>query len=89
MLLLVASTTYPLGLFLGGLVLRAMSTRNVVGNVVVATMMAICGVNVPLSFFPAPPSPSRADSPPSSSLASNEPMPATTSPTLCSLGAAF
>ena len=51
-LVLVASTAYALGIFLGGLVLRAMSTRNVVANVASATMMAICGVNVPLSFYP-------------------------------------
>jgi ABC-2 type transport system permease protein len=43
---------YALGTFLGGLVLRAMSTRNVVANVTHTTMMAICGVNVPLAFWP-------------------------------------
>lgn len=54
LLVLVAASSYALGIFLGGLVLRAMSTRNVVANVVSATMMAICGVNVPVEFFPQP-----------------------------------
>jgi len=53
-LVLVASSAYALGIFLGGLVLRAMSTRNVVANIASATMMAICGVNVPLAFWPGP-----------------------------------
>ena len=49
---LVGLSSYALGTFLGGLVLRAMSTRNVVGNVAHTTIMAICGVNVPLAFYP-------------------------------------
>ena len=49
-----AVSTYGLATFLGGLVLRAMSARNAVGNVAQTTIMAICGVNVPLAFYPAP-----------------------------------
>jgi ABC-2 type transport system permease protein len=50
----VALSTYALGTFLGGLVLRAMSTRNVVANITTGTMLAVCGVNVPVDYFPAP-----------------------------------
>jgi ABC-2 type transport system permease protein len=50
----VALSTYALGTFLGGLVLRAMSTRNVVANIASGTMLAVCGVNVPVDYFPAP-----------------------------------
>jgi ABC-2 type transport system permease protein len=50
----VALSTYALGVFLGGLVLRAMSTRNVVANIASGTMLAICGVNVPVDYFPDP-----------------------------------
>jgi ABC-2 type transport system permease protein len=53
-LVLVSATSYALGTFLGGLVLRAMSTRNVVANVASGTILAIGGVNVPLSFYPEP-----------------------------------
>ena len=52
LLLLVTLTTYLMGTFFGSLVLRYASARNLVSNVVGATMMALCGVNVPLSFFP-------------------------------------
>lgn len=49
---LISVTTYCFALTLGGLVLRAMELRNVVGNVTHLTMMAICGVQVPVSFWP-------------------------------------
>lgn len=49
---LVSVSTYCFGLTLGGLVLRAMELRNVVGNVTHLVMMAICGVQVPTSFWP-------------------------------------
>lgn len=52
LLLLVTVTTYLMGTFFGSLVLRYAAARNLVSNVVGATMMALCGVNVPLSFFP-------------------------------------
>jgi ABC-2 type transport system permease protein len=51
---LVAASSYTLGTFLGGLVLRAMSTRNVVANMTWGTILAIGGVNVPLDFYPEP-----------------------------------
>ncbi len=51
-LTLVTVTTFALATFLGALVLRAMGTRNVVSNIVYLTMMAICGVNVPVEFWP-------------------------------------
>lgn len=54
LLLLVAVSSYMLALFLGGLVLRAMSTRNVVANLATGTMMTIGGVAVPVSYYPAP-----------------------------------
>jgi ABC-2 type transport system permease protein len=49
---LVSASCYALGIFLGGLVLRAMSTRNVVANLTWGTIMAIGGVNVPISYYP-------------------------------------
>lgn len=54
LLLLVSLSTYALGTFLGGLVLRAMSARNVVANLTWGTIFAIGGVNVPVSFYPEP-----------------------------------
>ncbi len=51
---LVGASAYALGTFLGGLVLRAMSTRNVVANVAWTTILAIGGVNVPVDFYPRP-----------------------------------
>jgi ABC-2 type transport system permease protein len=50
----IALSTYALGTFLGGLVLRAMSTRNLVANITTGTMLAVCGVNVPVEYFPDP-----------------------------------
>lgn len=54
LLLLVTLTTYAAGLLLGSLVLRAMMARNLVGNLAYTTLMAVAGVNVPVSFFPRP-----------------------------------
>jgi ABC-2 type transport system permease protein len=51
---LVGASCYALGIFLGGVVLRAMSTRNVVANLTWGTIMAIGGVNVPISYYPDP-----------------------------------
>jgi len=50
--MVVALTTYCFGLFLAALVLRAMELRNIVSNVAYLTMMAICGVMVPTTFWP-------------------------------------
>ena len=52
LILLVTMTTYMMGSFLGSLVLRAMNSRNLVANLAHGIMMAVCGVNVPLTFFP-------------------------------------
>lgn len=52
LLLLVTMTTYMMGAFLGSLVLRAMNSRNLVANLAHGIMMAVCGVNVPVTFFP-------------------------------------
>lgn len=54
LLLLVTLTTYAFGLFLGSLVLRVMMARNLVANLGHSTLMALAGVNVPVTFFPEP-----------------------------------
>lgn len=51
---LVALTSYALALFLGGWVVRAPAFRNVASNMTHTTIMAIAGVNVPVSFYPRP-----------------------------------
>jgi ABC-2 type transport system permease protein len=48
----VSVAAYLFGSFLGALVLRAMDARNVVSNIAIWSMMAICGVNVPADFWP-------------------------------------
>jgi ABC-2 type transport system permease protein len=52
LILAVGTSTYLFASFLGALILRAMEYRNVVGNVVHLSMMAICGVMVPVDFWP-------------------------------------
>jgi ABC-2 type transport system permease protein len=52
LIVVVAVSAYLFGSFLGALVLRAMDARNMVSNVAIWTMMAICGVNVPVDFWP-------------------------------------
>lgn len=52
-LLLVAITTYGYGLALAALVLRYMRLRNWATNLSYTVMMLICGVAVPLTFWPA------------------------------------
>ncbi|MEU3027798.1 ABC transporter permease [Streptomyces incarnatus] len=55
--LLVASTAvgiYCFGLLLAALVLGASSWRNVASNVAYLSMMAVCGVEVPVDFWPPP-----------------------------------
>lgn len=51
---LVSISTYCLGVFLGGIVVRNPNLRNLVANLAWLTIAAICGVNVPLSFDPEP-----------------------------------
>jgi ABC-2 type transport system permease protein len=53
LLVLVTLSTYMMGAVFGSLVLRWTEARNLVSNVVAALMMAVCGVNVPVSVFPA------------------------------------
>ena len=52
LLVLVTLSTYMMGAVFGSLVLRWTNARNLVSNVVAALMMAVCGVNVPVSVFP-------------------------------------
>jgi ABC-2 type transport system permease protein len=52
--LLVGVTTYFVGTFLAGLIIRWREGNIVVANVAIVAVMTICGVNVPLSFYPAP-----------------------------------
>lgn len=52
-LVLVAITTYGYGLALAALVLRYMRLRNWATNLSYTVMMLICGVTVPLAFWPA------------------------------------
>ena len=54
LVLLVGVSTYCFGLVLGALVLRATSLRNLVGNLAYTGMLALCGVNVPVGYAPAP-----------------------------------
>jgi ABC-2 type transport system permease protein len=52
--LLVGLTSYCVGTFLAGLIIRWREGNVVVANIGIAAVMTICGVNVPLSFYPAP-----------------------------------
>ncbi|MBL1097945.1 ABC transporter permease [Streptomyces coffeae] len=52
LVLLTAVSTYCVGLFLAAFVLSASNARNIVSNVGYLVMMAICGVQVPVSFWP-------------------------------------
>ncbi|MEG8183197.1 ABC transporter permease [Nocardia terpenica] len=49
---LTAVTTYFWGLFLAALILNTSGLRNVVSNVAYLTMMAVCGVQVPVDYWP-------------------------------------
>lgn len=50
---LISVSAYCLGLFLAGLVLRAMGLRNVVGNITWMTVGLLAGAQVPIDFWPA------------------------------------
>jgi ABC-2 type transport system permease protein len=52
LVLLTAFSTYCLGLFLAVLVLNVPRLRNVVSNAGYLAMMAFCGVQVPVGFWP-------------------------------------
>ncbi|MEW2514669.1 ABC transporter permease [Streptomyces sp. NPDC046870] len=51
---LTALATYCVGLFLAMIVLSVPRLRNVVSNCAYLAMMAFCGVQVPLGYWPAP-----------------------------------
>jgi ABC-2 type transport system permease protein len=48
----VSAATYCFALFVAGFVLRAMETRNVAGNLAHLSLMVLCGVQVPVTFWP-------------------------------------
>jgi ABC-2 type transport system permease protein len=52
--MLVGASAYCFGTFLGGVLLRARQLGLLVSNVGLVTLMTLCGVNVPLNFYPAP-----------------------------------
>lgn len=52
LVLVVAIAAYGLGTFLGGVALRHRAVHGLVVNLAVVTLMAICGVNVPLDVYP-------------------------------------
>ncbi|MFJ9742828.1 ABC transporter permease [Streptomyces sp. NPDC101166] len=52
LVLLTALGTYCFGLFLAGLVINLPGLRNIVSNSAYLLMMAVCGVQVPTSFWP-------------------------------------
>lgn len=52
LVVLTSLSTYCFGLFLGTLVLAVSAIRNVVSNAVYLLMMVICGVQVPVTFWP-------------------------------------
>ncbi|MFJ8162626.1 ABC transporter permease [Streptomyces sp. NPDC096136] len=53
LVVLTALGSYCFGLFLAALVLNASGLRNVVSNVGYLLMMAVCGVQVPVAYWPA------------------------------------
>ncbi|UXY33134.1 ABC transporter permease [Streptomyces sp. HUAS TT20] len=52
LVLLTALTTYFVGLLLAALVLNTSRVRNVVSNVAYLVMMAVCGVQAPVGYWP-------------------------------------
>lgn len=52
LLALTGMSTYCVGLCLSAVVLTASNARNIVSNVAYLLMMAVCGVQVPVSFWP-------------------------------------
>jgi ABC-2 type transport system permease protein len=51
---LVGASAYCFGTFLGGVLLRARHLGTLISNVGIVTLMTLCGVNVPLNFYPTP-----------------------------------
>lgn len=54
LIVLISISTYCFGLFLAAIVLRKVEVRNLVSGVASMSLMIICGVQVPTSFWPAP-----------------------------------
>ncbi|AVV44170.1 ABC transporter permease [Streptomyces sp. ID05-04B] len=52
LVLLTAVSTYSLGLFVGAFVLAAPDARNIVFNTSFLLLMAVCGAEVPVTFWP-------------------------------------
>jgi ABC-2 type transport system permease protein len=52
--LLVGFSSYFVGTFLAGLIIRWREGNIVIANVGIVVVMTLCGVNVPLSFYPGP-----------------------------------
>jgi len=52
--LLVGASTYCLGTFLAGVIVRWREGNVIVANLGIAAAMTVCGVNVPLAFYPEP-----------------------------------
>ncbi|MBP2471875.1 ABC-2 type transport system permease protein [Crossiella equi] len=52
LVLLVAASTYCFALVLAALVLRFMELRNVIGNLAYLGLMVLCGVQVPVGYWP-------------------------------------
>lgn len=50
---LVAVSAYCFSTFLAGVILAHRNVNNLVVNITIVALMALCGVNVPVSFFPA------------------------------------
>jgi ABC-2 type transport system permease protein len=50
--LLVGISAYCFSTFLAGVVLRQRNINNLVVNTTIVALMALCGVNVPVSFYP-------------------------------------
>lgn len=53
-LLAIAAGVYGLGMFMASLLFRAVQIGNTIFNLTFWSMAAICGVNVPVGFFPEP-----------------------------------
>jgi ABC-2 type transport system permease protein len=51
---LIGASAYCFGTFLGGIILGFRGIADLVANVSMIVLMAMCGVNVPLGFYPVP-----------------------------------
>ena len=52
LMLLIGLSAYCFSTFLAGVILRKRNINNLVVNTTIVTLMALCGVNVPVSFYP-------------------------------------